>query len=113
MTRGAPLASKIAVDTAGTGPAVAPRSRVVPDAGNLVQFELKGAGKIIGVGNGDPSSHESDKAPFRNLFNGLALAIVQSTQKTGAIIIRARADGLNEATVTIKTRRVVQKPSVP
>jgi NitT/TauT family transport system ATP-binding protein len=32
MTRGAPLASKMAVDTAGTGAAVAPRSRVVPDA---------------------------------------------------------------------------------
>jgi NitT/TauT family transport system ATP-binding protein len=32
MTRGAPLASKIAVDRAGTGPAVAPRSRVAPDA---------------------------------------------------------------------------------
>jgi NitT/TauT family transport system ATP-binding protein len=32
MTRGAPLASKIAAVTAGTGPAVAPRSRVAPDA---------------------------------------------------------------------------------
>jgi NitT/TauT family transport system ATP-binding protein len=32
MTRGAPLASKIAVVRAGTGPAAAPRSRVAPDA---------------------------------------------------------------------------------
>jgi NitT/TauT family transport system ATP-binding protein len=32
MTRGAPLASKMAVDSAVTGPAVAPRSRVAPDA---------------------------------------------------------------------------------
>ena len=32
----------------------------MPDAGNLLRFELKGPGKIIGVGNGDPSCHEPD-----------------------------------------------------
>ncbi|MFZ1453853.1 MAG: beta-galactosidase GalA, partial [Ferruginibacter sp.] len=35
--------------------------REVPDANNLIRFSLKGDGKIIGVGNGDPSSHEQDK----------------------------------------------------
>jgi beta-galactosidase len=34
--------------------------RVVPVAGNHIQFELGGPGKIIGVGNGDPSCHEPD-----------------------------------------------------
>ncbi len=34
--------------------------RVVPTAGNLVQFELQGPGRILGVGNGDPSCHEPD-----------------------------------------------------
>jgi NitT/TauT family transport system ATP-binding protein len=32
MTRGSPLASKMASNTTGTGPATAPRSRVAPDA---------------------------------------------------------------------------------
>jgi len=36
------------------------RGRVVPVAGNLVNFELTGPGRILGVGNGDPSSHEAD-----------------------------------------------------
>jgi beta-galactosidase len=36
------------------------KGRVVPDAGNLVHFTLTGPGKIIGVGNGDPASHEAD-----------------------------------------------------
>ena len=36
------------------------QGRVVPLAGNGVSFELEGAGRIIGVGNGDPSSHEPD-----------------------------------------------------
>jgi len=36
------------------------QGRVVPTAGNKISFTLEGAGKIIGVGNGDPSCHEPD-----------------------------------------------------
>ena len=32
----------------------------MPVAGNEITFGIQGAGKIIGVGNGDPSSHEPD-----------------------------------------------------
>ena len=34
--------------------------RVVPVAGHNISFELTGPGRIIGVGNGDPSCHEPD-----------------------------------------------------
>ena len=37
------------------------QARMVPDATNEIIFEISGPGKIIGVGNGDPSSHEPDK----------------------------------------------------
>ena len=36
------------------------QGRVVPVAGNNIAFELAGPGRIIGVGNGDPSCHEPD-----------------------------------------------------
>src|SRR5450759_1212702 len=36
------------------------QGRIVPVATNMIHFELSGAGKILGVGNGDPSSHEPD-----------------------------------------------------
>ncbi|HUA38558.1 MAG TPA: beta-galactosidase GalA [Candidatus Sulfopaludibacter sp.] len=36
------------------------QKRIVPVATNLVEFNLAGPGKIIGVGNGDPSCHEPD-----------------------------------------------------
>jgi beta-galactosidase len=36
------------------------QGRVVPVAGNLADFELSGPGRILGVGNGDPSCHEPD-----------------------------------------------------
>ena len=77
--------------------------RVVANASNLVQFELKGAGKIIGVGNGDPSSHESDKGNRRKVFNGYAQVIVQGGQQRGAIELSATSPGLSSAKVKIKT----------
>jgi beta-galactosidase len=36
------------------------QGRIVPVANNAVSFELEGPGRIIGVGNGDPSCHEPD-----------------------------------------------------
>jgi beta-galactosidase len=36
------------------------QGRIVPDASNLIQFALDGPGRILGVGNGDPSCHEPD-----------------------------------------------------
>ena len=36
------------------------KGRIVPTANNLIHFELSGPGKIIGVGNGDPSCLEPD-----------------------------------------------------
>jgi beta-galactosidase len=36
------------------------QGRTVPTAGNKINFAIEGAGKILGVGNGDPSCHEPD-----------------------------------------------------
>jgi beta-galactosidase len=36
------------------------RGRIVPTAANKIHFAVSGAGKILGVGNGDPSCHEPD-----------------------------------------------------
>ncbi|WP_428312899.1 beta-galactosidase GalA [Hydrocarboniphaga sp.] len=35
--------------------------RVVPTADHRIQFELSGSARLIGMGNGDPGSHEADK----------------------------------------------------
>ncbi|HAO79955.1 MAG TPA: beta-galactosidase [Verrucomicrobia subdivision 3 bacterium] len=40
--------------------AVDAQGRTVPVAQNKINFSIEGAGKIIGVGNGDPSCHEPD-----------------------------------------------------
>jgi len=77
--------------------------RVVPTAMNEVQFAVTGPARIIGVGNGDPSSHEADRADKRSAFNGLCMALVQSTKAGGAVTITATASGLKSATVSVVT----------
>jgi beta-galactosidase len=72
--------------------------REVPDADNLIKFSIKGDAKIIGVGNGDPSSHETDKcadgAWQRHLFNGKCQVIVQAGTKADFIQFEATSTGL-------------------
>lgn len=81
--------------------------REVPDADNLVSFTLEGDGKIIGVGNGDPSSHEADKCEpgrwQRRLFNGKCQVIVQAGTIPGMIKFDAKATGLWSGGTDIQT----------
>ncbi|HET7899212.1 MAG TPA: DUF4982 domain-containing protein, partial [Flavisolibacter sp.] len=74
---------------------------LVPDAENLVRFTTEGAGSVIAVDNGSPTSAEPFKASNRKAFNGLCLAIVQSNGKKGAIRLTATAAGLPPATVQL------------
>jgi beta-galactosidase len=88
--------------------------RPVPTADSLVTFTVTGVGKSIGHGNGDPNSHEDEKGVKRSLFNGLAQLIVQSDDDTaGELTIRASADGLAPARLTIPVRRAVPVATVP
>jgi beta-galactosidase len=80
------------------------KGRVVPVADNKIAFTVTGPAKLIGVGNGDPSSHEPDKADSRSVFNGLAQAIVQTTFQGGKIEIEAQSPGLKSAGITLKSR---------
>lgn len=73
---------------------------VVPTADNLVQFDIEGEGKIIGVGNGNPIDHSSFKASERKAFNGLALVVVQSDQDVGDIRLIAESEGLQDAEIS-------------
>jgi beta-galactosidase len=80
------------------------QGRLVPAAISPVSFEIEGEGRLIGVDNGDPRSHEGFKAKQRSAFNGLCLAIVQSTAKAGTIIIRASSQTLESDALTILSK---------
>jgi beta-galactosidase len=80
------------------------KGRTVPTADQMIHFQVQGAGRLIGVGNGDPSSHEPDKAPQRKLFNGLCLALIQSMARSGRIEVIARSDGLIPGHIVLRSR---------
>ena len=88
------------------------QGRLVPDAGEEILFETSGNGRLIGLGNGDPSDHASDKGTVRRVFNGLAQAIVQSTRQPGGVRLTARSEGLRPAALDLTTRGAV-RPHVP
>jgi beta-galactosidase len=91
--------------------------RVVPTASNKIGFRLTGLGKMIGVGNGDPSCREADKpaspeAADRSAFNGLCMVFVQATKEAGDIQLIVTADDLGSATVVIRSRVAKSRPAV-
>ncbi len=86
--------------------------RVVPVAANEVNFKVTGPARVIGVGNGDPSCHEPDKADKRSAFNGLCIVIVQALRSAGEIRIEASAEGLVSASILVRAEAVSLRPSV-
>ena len=74
---------------------------LIPNADNLIHFDVTGEGKIIGVDNGLQTSQESFQANFRHAFNGMCLGVIQSTEKKGKIKLIVRSDGLKSASIEI------------
>ena len=84
------------------------KGRWVPDACDALTFEVKGEGRIIGVGNGDPSylgeDHPKDKDCKRfsiPAFNGYAQVIVQSTKKAGDIHVTCMSEQIKSASLNL------------
>jgi beta-galactosidase len=91
--------------------------RAIPIADNMISFKVKGEGRLIGVGNGDPNCQESDKEAQRSLFNGLAQVIVQADRNPGTITVEAYTKDwpppkLPSVAVTITTKKVEIRPAV-
>jgi beta-galactosidase len=94
------------------------QGRVVPMASSQISFKIAGPGRLIGVGNGDPSCHEPDNpaqpnAATRSAFNGLCMALVQTLKQPGDIRVEASSPGLESAVVVIQAEAARVRPSVP
>ena len=75
---------------------------MVPTAGHMLTFTVEGPGKVIGVGNGDPSCHEPDKASQRSAFMGLGAGFVQAGTTAGEVRVKVTSSGLETGEVTIR-----------
>lgn len=79
----------------------------VPDAANLIEFTCESGATIIGVGNGDPSSHEADKMDNnwqRRLFNGYCQIILMAGDVPQQVKLTAVSKALKPATVVLTTK---------
>jgi len=88
------------------------QDRVVPIADNELTFKVSGEGKLIGVGNGDPTDQAPDKGQSRKAFCGYCMAVVQSTKQGGNITVEATSPGLVRATATLPVKAVTLRPQV-
>ncbi len=80
------------------------RGRMHPDADNEIAFAVEGAGRLIGIDNGDMSNLEDYKGTQKKAFHGMCLAIVQSTGASGEIRVMASSPGLKAGTAAISAR---------
>lgn len=111
-TTGAPAALRLSADRATiiaswsdvahiTVEVIDAAGRVVPTADNDLHFVLGGTGRIIGLDNGRPDSHESYLGNQRQAFNGVALALLQSPQKPGEMALDVSSPGLKGAGIRV------------
>ena len=73
------------------------QGRAVPDAVVKVNFQVAGAGDLIGVENGNPHNVDSFSRPRHYSWHGQALAILWP----GGLMLNASADGLRPARLTL------------
>ncbi len=112
QTTGAPAALRMTTDRAALKAdgedvtmvevdVVDAQGRIVPTAGNKVTFHMTGAGRLAGVGNGDPSCHEPDQAGSRSAFQGKCLVIVGAGEAPGKLRLTAASPGLRPASLSL------------
>ena len=78
---------------------------VVSTADNRVSFRVEGEGRVVGVGNGDPSDHDPDTATYRRAFNGKCMVLVGRAARKGRLTVIATAPGLRAAQLTLPVIR--------
>ena len=74
-----------------------------PQANNRIKFSIEGKGKIVAVGNSNPTSIESFQQPQRKAYEGKCLVIVQSGKQAGEIKLKASSEKLKGQEITVKT----------
>jgi len=90
------------VDSAGT---------VVPTAGNLLRFELTGAGSVA-LDNADLRDLAPYRPEQRHAFKGRGLAILRSSQ-AGTLLLSVSAEGLSPASISVHVVKSLGLPVIP
>lgn len=79
--------------------------QLVPQDSVRIELSVSGNGELIASGNASPNDMESFNNPIIKTFQGKGLAIVRPTGSAGKITIKATANGLKPAQITIDTTK--------
>lgn len=71
----------------------------VENASNRVRVEVTGAGRLLGLDNGDSTDYDPYKGISRRLFSGKLMAIIGATLEPGKIRVVVSSVGLESQTV--------------
>ena len=77
----------------------------VVKADRELRFTVEG-GILLGVGNGDPNSHEAEHLPKRKSFYGRAQAVIGSVLGMKELTVRVEADGIAPCYAVIPVKAV-------
>lgn len=80
------------------------KGRPVPQADNLVEFEITGPYKLLGMENGDILDNNPAKSLSGKTFMGKTLLVIQTTGTKGEIAVSAKSAGLKSARQVITVR---------
>lgn len=69
----------------------------VQNANNRVNVNVTGAGRLLGLDNGDSTDYDQYKGLSRRLFSGKLMAIIGATNEEGPIRIEVTSEGLESA----------------
>ncbi len=73
----------------------------VANANNRAFVSVSGAGRLVGLDNGDSTDYEQYKGVSRRLFSGKLLAIVAAKNEGGEIKVRVTSPALPESLLTL------------
>lgn len=74
-----------------------------PYANNVIEFEVSGPAKIIGIDNGDPIDLSDYKTDVRRAFRGKVMLLIQATDKGGDISIKAKSNDLADSEFVLQS----------
>ncbi len=74
----------------------------VANANNRIFVNVSGAGRLVGLDNGDSTDYEQYKGTSRRLFSGKLVAVIAAKMEAGDINIRVTSPALPDSELTLK-----------
>ncbi|MDQ2798888.1 MAG: DUF4982 domain-containing protein, partial [Armatimonadota bacterium] len=80
------------------------QGRVVPTASNVVRVAITGPATLLGTSNSAPNDHVPVQSPIRPVFNGVSIAVIRASDRSGRVTITAASPGIAPATLTLEEK---------